>query len=461
MEIKLDNNKNQLSLQSIAGYEEEKAEAIKIINLFKNYDKLKELGISIPKGLLLSGKPGVGKTLMAKVIAAEAGVPLYEYEALEDDTQEKSIINLKNVFERARENAPSIVFIDELDELVCSNEFMSDYSRTTFKTLLTEIDGVKSSEGILTIATTNKYYTIPNQLLRSGRMDKHIQFELPNLAAREAILRLYGENNELLKHINFKEIAVRTNSFSCADLKTLINETLLQSVSNNKYNVSNKDFYNVIPTILFKGIRKKDNNKPKIQVCYHELGHFICEYKLNNIISEISVEKIGNVEGHIRPIYIEEPIKLLSFNDCKNQAIVSLGGYAAEKIFMGQAYNGSSMDFDEFEEIILEMASSGMLSTKCIFTAKAKLRSRIGSSLKDENGNDVTVKCFEEYLDIASKIIEDNKLLIEFLCEKLSSTGRLAPEEIKEYIEEFDKNHDVFEKNLEEYNMKHGEFKLF
>ena len=234
MEIKLDNNKNQLSLQSIAGYEEEKAEAIKIINLFKNYDKLKELGISIPKGLLLSGKPGVGKTLMAKVIAAEAGVPLYEYETLEDDTQEKSIINLKNVFARARENAPSIVFIDELDELVCSNEFMSDYSRTTFKTLLTEIDGVKSSEGILTIATTNKYYTIPNQLLRSGRMDKHIQFELPNLAAREAILRLYGENNELLKHINFKEIAVRTNSFSCADLKTLINETLLQSVSNNK-----------------------------------------------------------------------------------------------------------------------------------------------------------------------------------------------------------------------------------
>ena len=115
---------NKLSLQSIAGYAEEKAEAVKIINLFKNYESLKELGVSIPKGLILSGMPGVGKTLMAKVIAAEAGVPLYEYEAMEDETQEKGITNLKALYETARNNAPSIVFIDELDELVCSYDNM-------------------------------------------------------------------------------------------------------------------------------------------------------------------------------------------------------------------------------------------------------------------------------------------------------------------------------------------------
>ena len=115
---------NKFSLQSIAGYEEEKAEAIKIINLFKNYNSIKELGVSIPKGLILSGMPGVGKTLMAKVIAAEANVPLFEYEAMEDDTQEKSITNLRALYEKARENAPAIVFIDELDELVCSYDYM-------------------------------------------------------------------------------------------------------------------------------------------------------------------------------------------------------------------------------------------------------------------------------------------------------------------------------------------------
>ena len=131
------NQTTQFSLKSIAGYSEEKEEAIKIINLFKNYESLKELGVSIPKGLILSGMPGVGKTLMAKVIAAEAGVPFYEYEAMEDETQEKGITNLKALYETARNNAPSIVFIDELDELVCSYDYMSDYSRVMLKTLLT------------------------------------------------------------------------------------------------------------------------------------------------------------------------------------------------------------------------------------------------------------------------------------------------------------------------------------
>ena len=257
---------NKFSLQSIAGYEEEKAEAIKIINLFKHYDSIKELGVSIPKGLILSGMPGVGKTLMAKVIAAEANVPLYEYEAMEDDTQEKSITNLRALYEKARENAPAIVFIDELDELVCSYDYMSDFTRTMLKTLLTEIDGVKNSEGILTIATTNDYYRIPMSLLRSGRMDKHIEFDLPDLDAREAIIKLYSSNNKLLKHIDYKEIAIRTNSFSGADLKTLVNETLLQAVSTNKDKVTNCDFYDVIPTILFKGIRKRDHGTPVDQV---------------------------------------------------------------------------------------------------------------------------------------------------------------------------------------------------
>ena len=432
---------NKLSLQSIAGYAEEKAEAVKIINLFKNYESLKKLGVSIPKGLILSGMPGVGKTLMAKVIAAEAGVPLYEYEAMEDETQEKGITNLKALYETARNNAPSIVFIDELDELVCSYDYMSDYSRVMLKTLLTEIDGVKNSEGVLTIATTNDYVRIPIPLLRSGRMDKHIEFDLPALAAREAILELYASDNKLLQNIDFKEIAIKTSGFSCADLKTLINETLLQVVTSNKKDVTNEDFQNVIPTILFKGIRKKEHGTSLEQVCYHELGHFICEYELNKNVSEVSVERIGKTEGHTRVYCPGESVRILSFEQCKNQAIVALGGYAAELCFLGQAYTGNSADFAMFEETIYEMASSGMLGSKFIFSAKNRNRAIMrDQQSRNDTLEDIRVKCFDEYLVIANGIIESNKELIQFLYEKLKKSETLDANEIKKYIDEF-KNH--------------------
>ena len=432
------NQTTQFSLKSIAGYSEEKEEAIKIINLFKNYESLKELGVSIPKGLILSGMPGVGKTLMAKVIAAEAGVPLYEYEAMEDETQEKGITNLKALYETARNNAPSIVFIDELDELVCSYDYMSDYSRVMLKTLLTEIDGVKNSEGVLTIATTNDYARIPIPLLRSGRMDKHIEFDLPDLDAREAILNLYASDNKLLHDVDFKEVAIKTNAFSCADLKTLINETLLQVVTSNKEFASNEDFQAVIPTILFKGIRKKDHGTSLEQVCYHELGHFICEYELNKNVSEVSIERIGKTEGHTRVYRPGESVRILSFEQCKNQAIVALGGYAAEICFLGQAYTGNSADFAMFEETIYEMASSGMLGSKFIFSAKNRNRSIMrDQQSRNDSLEDIRVKCFDEYLAIANKIVEDNKDLIQFLFEKLKKSETLDAKEMREYIAEY------------------------
>ena len=429
---------NNFSLQSIAGYEEEKAEAIKIINLFKNFESLKKLGVSITKGLILSGMPGVGKTLMAKVIAAEAGVPIFEYEAMEDDSQESSITNLRALYEKARENSPSIVFIDELDELVCTYEFVSDYTRTVLKTLLTEIDGVKSSDGILTIATTNNYYKIPKPLLRSGRMDKHIEFDLPDFDSRKSILELYSKNNSMIKDISYKDIATKTSSFSGADLKTLVNETLLHVIANNKQSVTNEDFYDVIPTVMFKGIRKRDHGTSIEQVCYHELGHFICEYKLNDNISEISIEKIGNVEGYVQPYDEGDSLKIRSFTELRNAAIVAIGGYAAEKLFMGQTFTGNSGDFTKFEDIIYEMSSSGMLGTEYIF-GESSLRRPMSmqASFKGDKGVDIRVKCFDEYLEIANGIINENRELIDFLFEKLKKSEHLSSDEIKQIIEEY------------------------
>lgn len=432
-------NKTNYSLDSIAGYPEEKKEAVEIINLFKHFNMYQANGVTIPKGLILSGSPGVGKTLMAKVISAESNVPFYEYEASEGNTLRKSISNIKNIYDEARKNAPSIVFIDELDELVSSKEYISDMSRIMLKTLLTEIDGVKNSDGVLTIATTNNYRCIPESLKRSGRMDRHISFDLPNLDSREAILRLYAKDKALLKNIDFKEIAGKTAGFSGADLKTLINESLIKNVSVDCIEITNEDISNLIPTITFKGIRKDLDKPPLDNVCYHELGHFICEVVLNKIIPSISTEKIGDVEGHVSIFEdYSYDAKSQSFTECKNNAIISLGGYAAEKVFMNETYTGVSYDFSKFESTIKLMAASGMFDVKDIFNYN---KSSSYEYFLDRTTNtqvigedDIRVKCFNEYLEIATGIINRNKELLLVLFKKLKEEKKIDSKVAKEII---------------------------
>lgn len=433
------------TLNNIAGYSAEKQEALKIINLLKNYDKLCALGVSIPKGLILSGEPGVGKTLMAKVIAGESGVPFYELEADDDTTPVKSINRIKKLYEEARKNTPAIVFIDELDEIVTSRNFMSDSSRGMVKTLLSEIDGVKSSNGILTIATTNFYQELPNALKRSGRMDKHISFSLPDGKSREEILKLYLSNKNMVDNIDIHMLSKKTSGFSCADLKTLINETLLNVISIGKSIATTKDFIDAIPTVSFKGINKSYNSleKPSDRVCYHELGHFICEYVLNGNVATISTEQIGGVSGHIRREFFierETPINIQTFEELKNSAIVCIAGYQAEKIFMGETSTGCYDDFCKFDKTIQLMAWSGMLGPDYLFDTRKEylpFDEMVDSSFVNNNSEDVRVTCFKEYIEIANTIINDNKVLIEFLFKELKDNRKLESEQVSELIDKF------------------------
>lgn len=440
-------NQNQkYTLDSIAGYQNEKNEAIKIINLLKNYQTLKDMGVSIPRGLILSGNPGVGKTLFAKVISAEANVPFFEYEATEDDEPSKCIANIKKVYQLAKEHVPSIVFIDELDEILPNPDYRSDMTSSILKNLLTEIDGINSSNGVLTIATTNDYDSIPNALKRSGRMDKHIEFPLPDYVSRKSILKLYTSNNQYLKDIDINKIALKTQGFSGADLKVLLNESLINAITDSKDKVTTIDINRTIPLVGIKGIRQVIRKEPSSRVCYHEIGHFICHYALTNKPCDISVEKIGSVGGHIRTydvlgidkddevIDVEESYKTKT--DLERKCIETLGGYAAEEIFTGEISTGVFNDVDKFGKIIMVMANLGLLGKSYMYISEFSNRRPLFSE-NNRIEDDPRREYFDYYLNKAKELINKYKDLAIFIYSKLYEKSSLDYEEVNQYIEEF------------------------
>ncbi len=361
----------KVTLDDIAGYPEEKREAENLIDVLGNYALYKAAGARLPRGLLLCGVPGVGKTMFAKAIATEANVPLYQFEAGESENTEQTISGIKAMFAQAKEHAPSILFIDELDELVTGTDgsglygFQSDYSRKMLKTLLTEIDGISSSDGVLLIATTNSKNTLPPALIRAGRMGKQITFRLPDFDDRTAIAKLYLDLIDA-KGIDPKEVAKKTDGFSGADIKALVNAALLEAVRLKK-EVDMASIVRLIPTIRFGEIKKTAKQGPADSVCYHEIGHFLAQYALNKRVGSISVENYGEIRGRME---LDDEINIVpettrfdvrSAKAVLDDVVVSLGGIAGEEVFLHERYCGSQSDLSKAFASIYMVLQNGAL----------------------------------------------------------------------------------------------------
>ena len=343
----------KVRFSDVAGAEEEKLELKEIVDFLKNPQKYTELGAKIPKGVLLVGSPGTGKTLFAKAVAGEASVPFFSISG--SDFVEMFVgvgaSRVRDLFNTAKKNQPCIIFIDEIDAVGRQRGAGlgggNDEREQTLNQLLVQLDGFESNEGIIVMAATNRADVLDPALLRPGRFDRQIYVNMPDVKGREAILKVHARNKPLAPNVNFKILARMTGGFSGADLANLLNEAAILAARAGRKQITNNDLYEGINKVII-GPQKRSRlvtETDKRITAYHESGHAILAKLLPNCdpVQEVSIIPRGMAGGYTmtRP---DTDDSYLTKSKLSDDIVMSLGGRAAEEIVIKEVTSGPSSD---------------------------------------------------------------------------------------------------------------------
>lgn len=433
------------TFKDVAGQEEAKENLQEIVDFLNNPAKYKEIGAKMPKGALLVGPPGTGKTLLAKAVAGEAGVPFFSISGSEfvEMFVGRGAAKVRDLFKQAREKAPCIVFIDEIDTIGKKRDGAgmngNDEREQTLNQLLAEMDGFDGSKGVVLLAATNRPDSLDPALTRPGRFDRRIPVELPDLAGREAILKLHAKDIKCSNNIDFNVIARASAGASGAELANIINEGALLAVRDHRKTVVQKDLEEAIE-IVIAGEQKKGaviSNRERMIVSYHEIGHALVAAKCKNTAPVHKITIIPRTKGALGyTMQVEENEQnLLSKEEAFQKIMVYTGGRCAEELIFNSITSGASNDIEQATKLARAMITRLGMSDEFGMTALETVNNQYlggDTSLACSNEtatkiDEATIALIKKAHDEAYRILEDNKMklheLAKFLYERETITG--------------------------------------
>ena len=365
-------NETNTKFDDIAGLDEEKKELVEIVDFLKNPDEFYRMGAKVPKGILLCGKPGTGKTLIAKAVAGEAKVPFIQMSGSEFIEMFAGLgaSRVRKLFEKARKISPCIVFIDEIDAIGARRTNASgaeSENNQTLNQLLVEMDGFDSTETIIVLAATNRPEMLDKALLRPGRFDRQIMIGTPDKKGREEILKIHAKEKQFAEDVSFKDIAEDTAGFTGAELANILNEAAIIATVKKKESIHRDDIEEAIKKVTV-GLEKHSrliSEKDKKLTAYHEAGHAVVSRYLEtqNDVKEISIVPRG-VAGGYTMYRSNEDKYYVAKTELEEKLIALLGGRAAEKIALNDISTGASNDLEVATGIARDMITMyGMSDT--------------------------------------------------------------------------------------------------
>lgn len=444
-----------IHFSDVAGEEEAKENLAEIVDYLHNSGKYTDVGASMPKGLLLVGPPGTGKTMLAKAVAGEANVPFFSMSGSEfvEMFVGMGASKVRDLFSQAKEKAPCIVFIDEIDAIGKKRDGQyggNDEREQTLNQLLTEMDGFEGNNGVIILAATNRPESLDPALTRPGRFDRRVPVELPDLKGREEILKVHARKIKVSSDVDFHTIARMASGTSGAELANIVNEAALRTVRNGRNVVTQEDLEESIEVVI-AGYQKKNailSDEEKKVVAYHEIGHALVAALQTNSAPVQKITIIPRTSGALGyTMQVEQQDKcLLTKEELENKIATFTGGRAAEEIVFGQITTGASNDIeqatklaramitrygmnDEFDMVALETVTNQYLGGDASLACSAETQKEIDRKV---------IAAVKEQHEKAKRILRENRELLDRLAQYLYEKETITGEEFMRIMEKGD-----------------------